>query len=68
MGTERLYMVYLKGGEPGDKAYEQPVRAASGEMVDSGLVFLAVDGSVAALFASDAVLSWREISEDQLSK
>jgi hypothetical protein len=68
MSTERLYMVYLKGGEPGDKTYQQPVRAASGEMVDSCLVFLAADGSISAFFDSAAVLSWKEISEDQLSK
>ena len=68
MSTERLYMVYLKGGEPGDKAYQQPVRAVRGEAVDDYLVFFGSDGSIAGLFLSDIVLRWQEISEDQLSK
>jgi hypothetical protein len=62
----RLYMVHLKGGEPGDKAYQQPVRAVRAETVDSCLVFFAVDGSIAGLFASDVVQSWQEIDEDQI--
>ena len=68
MSTERLYMVYLKGGEPGDKAYQQPVRAISGEMLDGWLLFMTADGSPAAFFDSSNVLSWREITEEELSK
>jgi hypothetical protein len=68
MSAERLFMVHLKGGEPGDKAYEQPVRATSGDVVDSCLVFLGADGSISALFDADAVLRWEEISEDRRSK
>ncbi|MGD1104496.1 MAG: hypothetical protein ABSA59_20825 [Terriglobia bacterium] len=68
MSTERLYMVHLKGGELGDTAYQQPVRAVSGKMLDGNLVFLAPDGSIAGYFDSDVVLSWKEISEDELSK
>jgi hypothetical protein len=37
-------MVYLKGGEPGEKAYQQPVRVATGEMVEGCLIFTAADG------------------------
>ena len=68
VSINRLYMVNLKGGEPGDKAYQQPVRAATGEMANGCLTFLAADGSLAAFFDSDVVLSWREIREDELSK
>lgn len=68
MSTDRLYIVHLKGGQPGDKAYQQPVRAASGEMVDGCLTFLAADGSLAAFFDPGVVLSWHEIKEDDLSK
>jgi hypothetical protein len=68
MNPDRLYMLHLKGGEPGDKAYQQPVRPASGEMVDGCLTFLAADGSLAAFFDSGVVLSWQQISEDDLPK
>jgi hypothetical protein len=56
MSAERLYMVNLKGGEPQDKAYQQPVRAVTGEIVNGCLTFFAADGSLAAFFDSDAVL------------
>jgi len=37
-------------------------------MLDGNLVFLAADGSLAAIFDSDVVVRWKEISEDDLSK
>jgi hypothetical protein len=64
MGIDRLFMVQLAGGQPDDKAYQQPVRAASFEKSENGLVFLTSDGSLAAYFDLGAILGWREIVED----
>jgi hypothetical protein len=65
---EKLFIVELTWAEPGTRASIQPIRATSAKTVDDSLWFYKSGGSVAGMFDSSMVRSWRESTDEELAR
>ncbi|MGB6599056.1 MAG: hypothetical protein WBE70_18215 [Candidatus Acidiferrum sp.] len=63
--SDHWFVVELTGGEPGDPAYVQPVKAE--QMLEDAeyLHFVQADGSLCGLFLKSIVRSWRKATVNE---
>ncbi|MGB2779541.1 MAG: hypothetical protein WA857_06335 [Candidatus Acidiferrum sp.] len=66
--ADKWFVVELTGGEPGDPAYVQPVKAEQVLEDAEYLRFVQADGSLGGLFPKSTVRSWREATVNESSR